>query len=219
MIRDVWMVAHRHPAQHRGRLALAAGRQHHKLAGRDVVALAQVDQRAFGRTEVADLGRDLQVLIHAAAGHGHLAPEPVGDVDHLPQPGQVRGEGRDDDPAGRLADQLLEVLADHRLGAGPAAILDADAVREQRQHALVAKAPQRVLVRAAPVDRLPIELVVAGMEDRSDRRLDGEADRARHAVVDIDRFDGERVEIDDVARLELDQLDPVESADALSAWC
>ena len=111
---------------------------------------------------------------------------------------------------GRLADQLFEVLADHRLGAGPAPILDPHAVREEGQHSLVAEAPQGLLVGAAPVDRLPVELVVARVEDRAGGRLDGEADRAGHAVVDVDGLDRERIEVDDVAGLELDQLDAIE---------
>ena len=81
---DVRVLTDGHPAEDRGRLALAAGGQEDELFRWDVLALAQVDQRALGGVEIADVRGDPEVLVHAPAGDGDLAAEAVGDQDDLP---------------------------------------------------------------------------------------------------------------------------------------
>ena len=91
--------------------------------------------------------------------------------------------------AGGRLDDPRQAVVDHALGRRPARLLDPDAVREERQHALVAQSTQEVPVGGLAVRRGRVELEITGVKDRAHRRVDREADRARHTVVDVDRFD------------------------------
>ena len=164
------------------------------LFGRQVVDLAHVDDAALGHVHEAQLARDLQVLLHAAADHRRLASELVRRAHHLAQSADVRGERRHQHPPRRLRDELLERFAHARLRRRPAGLLDAHAVAQQHQHALVAELAQALVVGRLALDGRRIELEVAGVEDRADRRADDQPDRVRDAVVDRDRLDFEGAE-------------------------
>ena len=89
---------------------------------------------------------DLQVLLHAAADDRRLAAELVRRDDHLAQSTDVRSKRRHHHPARRRGDQLFERVANARFGRRPARLLDAHAVAQQDQHALVAQLPQALVV-------------------------------------------------------------------------
>ena len=60
------------------------------------------------------------------------------------------------------------------------------------------------------VDRGVVELEVAGVDDRPDRRAQGDAHRVRDGVADPERHDVERADVELVARIERDQRVVVE---------
>ena len=80
-------------------------------------------------------------------------------------------------------------------------------IREHAQHAGVADARDRREVGRIAVDRRLVELEVAGMEERAQRRADRERARARQRMVDVDEFGAERAVRDRVAGLDLDQVE------------
>ncbi len=69
--------------------------------------------------------------------------------------------------------------------------IDVRAVREQREHALGAELGEPVEVEVLAVDRRLIDLEVAGMDDRADRRRDGQRHTVGHAVRHADELDRE----------------------------
>ena len=62
-----------HARQRRERLALAAGRQHADLLGRQIAHLVGVEDVLLGDVEVAELAGDLGVVDHRAASDDDLA--------------------------------------------------------------------------------------------------------------------------------------------------
>ena len=113
----------------------------------------------------------------------------------------------------RAGEQLLEGVDDLDLRAREALAIDVGAVGKQRQHAARAELREAVQVEVLAVDRRLIDLEVARVDDRADRRRDGQRHAVGHAVRDADELDGERPDGDDVARL--DRLQPIAGVDAV----
>ena len=97
---------------------------------------------------------------------------------------------------------LAEGLADGPLGRRVAGVLGARRVRQQAQHALGAEAGQQGEVGQLAVDRRVVELEVAGVDDRAERRAQGDAHRVGDRVADAEGGRLERAKVDRVARLQ-----------------
>ncbi len=85
-------------------LSLGARRQNNHLLRRQAVDLVQRQQEPLGNLQVSQPLRHLHVRHHGRPGHGDLAPKLLGDVDHLLQPRDQRGEGGDDNAPLRLSE-------------------------------------------------------------------------------------------------------------------
>ena len=120
------------------------------------------------------------------------------------------GEGRHDDPALERLHDLAEGLADRALGRGVARVLGTGRVGQEAQDAFLAQAGEDREVGQLPVDRGVVELEVAGVDDRPDRRAQGDAHRVRDRVTDPERHHVERPDVDLVARLQGDERVVVE---------
>jgi hypothetical protein len=79
-------------------------------------------------------------------------------------------------------------------------------VGEQQVDALVAEPREVGEVGRPPVDRGLVELEVAGVDDHPVRGAEGVGDPVGDRVADLDRLGVERALLDDVARLDLDEL-------------
>ena len=77
---------------------------------------------------------------------------------------------RDDQLALGAGEQLLEGVDDLDFGPGESLAVDVGAVGEQRQHALRAELGEPVQVEVLAVDRRLVDLEVARVDDRADRR-------------------------------------------------
>ena len=108
-------------------------------------------------------------------------------VEDLLDAGDVAGEGRHDDPAVERLHDLAEGLADGPLGRRVAGVLGAGRVGQQAEHALLRRAGEDREVGQLAVDRRVVELEVAGVDDRPDRRPQGDAHRVRDRVADPER--------------------------------
>ena len=75
-----------------------------------------------------------------------------------------------------------------------AGVLDVGRVGQEQQHAVVAELGERREVRRATVERRLVDLEVAGVDDRADRRRIASADRVDDRVRHLDRLDGERAD-------------------------
>ena len=131
----VAVIVDRNPRQRRHRLALGAGRHAQHVLGGIAADVGIANLHAGGDPEIAEPLRDLGVLDHPAADERDLAIELRREVDEDLHAVDARRERRDDQPAGRAGEDLLERVDDLELRAGEAAAIDVRAVRKQRQHA------------------------------------------------------------------------------------
>ena len=131
-----------------------------------------------------------------------LRPMSAGGIEDLLDPGDVARERGDDDPALERLHDLAEGLADGPLGRRVAGLLGVRGVREQAQDALGAELREDREVRELAVDRGVVELEVAGVDDRPDRRAQGDPHRVGDRVADPERDDRERADLELIARVE-----------------
>lgn len=160
------------PRQGRPVLALAAGAQIQDLVRRP-------DPRLFFRedalavVEQADVARSGRDPVHRPARRGDAAPGQLGGLDDADHAGDVRGEAADRDPAGlQAADQLDQTGLGVQLGPRLALDEDIGRIADHRQQAFVAQLGNRCDVCGLADDRAGVQLPVAGVEDRAQRRLD-----------------------------------------------
>jgi hypothetical protein len=132
--------------------------------------------------------------VHRAAGQADLAAGGLGGADHGVHARHVRGEAGHGDLAGQAGDQLVHRHADVGFRAGRAVDEDVGAVADHGQHALVAEALDGVDVGGAAQLGIGIDLPVAGVQDRAQRRLDRQAVRLGDRVGQGDQFQVERAE-------------------------
>ena len=163
-----------------------------------------------GKIEVAALAGHLHVVHHAAAGDEDLPARHVGRVDDLLDARDQGREGCDDDAAFGAAQDLRQGLADHALRRCVARHFHVCRVGQEQNHALVSQLRQSRQVRQLPHHRRVVQLEVSRVDHDADRRVDGVADRVRHAVRHLERLYAER-------RRPAPSLRAESSADPLSA--
>src|SRR5437879_7218712 len=177
--------------ERRGGLGLAARGDEHDLIAREVARRARVDERTVGDGEMAEVARDGGMHTEAPADEGDTPAEPHGQVDDLRHAVDVRREGRDEDPAGRLPEDRLQLRTDAALRRRHARLLDVGRVREQEQHALGAEFPEPDEVGQPSVERRLVDLEVTGVDDGADGCPDRETDGVRDGMRHRDRLDDE----------------------------
>ena len=196
------VVAVRHAGEAGHRLALGAGRGDHELGVGMVLDLVLGHDPRGVVLEVAEVRRDLEVLLHRAADDRHVAVHVRGGVEDLLDAGDVACEGRDDDPPVERLHDLAEGVADRALGRRVAGVLGTRRVRQEDRHALRAELGEDREVGQLAVDRGVVELEVAGVDDGPDRGLERDAHRVGDRMADPERHDVERADVDLVAGLE-----------------
>ena len=202
---DLTVACLRHTGQRRQRLALTAGGDQHDLFRRVLVDFGDVDQHVIGCVQIAQFLCHLGVGHHTAPADSHLAPGFYRQVDDLLHAVDVGGKGRHDNAAvARLDKQAAHTLGNGLLGFGKAGALGVGGVCQQRQHTL---AP--VLGNGGQVghgvagQRRVVHLEVAGVDDHARRAGNGERQRIRDGVVDVDRLHGKAAEADLLAGSDL----------------
>jgi len=189
-----------HERQRRVRLGLAARREDHLATGGELAQLLERHQDAVGHTEVAEIGRDRHVPLHAHAQQGDAPARAGRQGEHLLDAVDVRGEGRDDDAPGRAVESRAERLAHVRLRSRVAGPVHVGGIGAEHEHALVTQLGESPIVRRLAVQRARVELEVAGVHDGADGRADRQADAVRDRVRHADGLDAERAGLDAVAR-------------------
>ena len=193
------MVAVRHPAQRRQRLALRAGRDDHELVVREVLDLLRADEHPLGDVDVAEHAADVRVLAHRAADQRDAPVERTSGVDHLLHAVDVRREAGDHDPALAASEHLLETRADGRLRQRHARPVGVRGVTAQEQQALAPQLGQPRDVRRHAVHRRLVELVVARHQHRAELGGERDGERVRDRVGHLHHLDGERPGVEGLA--------------------
>ena len=136
-----------------------------------------------------------------------------GQRDHLLDAVDVGGEGADHDAARCVPKDLLEDRHQVALLAADARPLRVRRIAEQKQHALVAELAEAFEIGWRAIQRIGIQLEVAGVDDPADGRLDGQGHPVGNAVADGHGLDPERPQLHPVAGAHLTQVrfaqDPV----------
>ena len=195
----------RHAGQRAQRLALAAGGDEHDLLRRVFVDFVNRDKHIIRRVQVAQLAGHLGVGDHAAPTDGDLAARLNRQVDDLLHAVDVGGERCHDDAAlAGLGKQAAHAFGDGLFSGGEARALCVGGICQQRQHTLAAILGNRGQVgHSVAGQRRVVDLEVTGVDDHARRAVDGEGQRVRDGVVDVDRLNGEAAERDLLARADL----------------
>ena len=119
-----------------------------------------------------------------------------GRIGHLLHAGDQRCEGGDDDAAWCCAEDLIEGGTDHPFRWCPAGALGIGRIRQQHVHAAGGELRQFGVIGRPVVHRGLIELEVARVNDKSRRSGDGQPDRIRDGVADVEIFDLEWPNLD-----------------------
>ena len=176
------MLAVGHAGKRGERLALGAGAQHDDLVVVDAVNVEGVDDVLVGDVEVAELAGDLGVVDHGAARHHDLAAHGDGGVADLLQAVDVAREGRDEDAALGVLDDVAQVGADRGLGLGEAGPGGVGGVGQQQVDAQGAELADCLVVGTTAVNGRLVELEVARMDEGAGRGVHEDAERARDGV-------------------------------------
>ena len=207
---DLLVLGKRHAVERGHLLALRAGRDDDLLVKRHGLDLVDVHDRVFGKLHVAEVGRHLGDIFHAASGDGDLASAFCRSVDDLLDAVDVGGEGRDDDALPAALKQAAEGPAHRALRHRIARTLDIRRVGEQREDALLAKLAEAGEVNDLTVDRRGVDLEVAGVDGHAETGVDRKGHRVRDGVVDVDEFHAEFAGLDRHARFDRDDLGGLE---------
>jgi hypothetical protein len=179
----------RHERQGAHRLSLGAGADHADLFGLEAVDLLDVDDALVGQAEEPHRPGQADVLVHRPAEEGDRPAGLDGDLGDLLHPVDVGGEAGGDDPLlAVLPEQLPQHDTDRRLRRRVAGLLGVGRVGQEESHAAAADLADEGKVRHAAVDRVLVELEVAGVQDRAGRREDGGGEAVGHRVGDRDEL-------------------------------
>lgn len=165
--------AEREAPEHRHRLPLRPGAdEQHLLVLQFADFLAR--QKRLGRVHVPGGLRGLRVLDHRAAFHDHPAALAVGKIEDVLDAVDLRGEGRQEDPAPAALDDLLEVAGDLGLARRVARALGVGRVGDEQQHAVFARLLDALQIThdARAGAHVGVDLEVAGVQHVAHRGLE-----------------------------------------------
>ena len=208
----VLVIVHRSAGERRHRLALRAADQHADLFRRKILHLAGMDQQALGNLDVAQILGDLRGIVHRAPDERHLAPVlPRHFHRQLDAMDGGRKTGDEQPPLG-VREDFVKLPPHRALARRVALALDVGRVLEQRQHAGLAVLGEGVQIEQPVVGRRGIDFEIAGMNDHAQRRVDRQRHAIHQAVRHLDGMDGERPDLETLARADLAQIGIVEQS-------
>ena len=196
----------RESCERRHRLSLASRSQQQEPRRGDPIRFLEWDRQAFRNLQESQLARGREVLLKTSAHHSHAPVELDRHAHEVLDAVDVGSEVGDDDPPWSLTKDALERGVQVTFRAGAAAALGVRRVAQQQQHAFIADAPESLHVGRMAVGWRVVELEVAGVDDPSHGRLDGETDRVRDGVADGNRLDPEWAELHRVAHTHLAKI-------------
>ncbi len=187
----VLVVLHRGARERRHGLALRAADQDRHLVGSVVLDLAGMNDEPRRRVDVPEVLRDLGGLRHGAPHQRDLAVVLGSHLHRQLDAMNGRGKARDKKAVFGSREDVLETRAHRPLAGGVSLPLDIGRVLKERQHAAFAVLGKGMQIEEAIVRGRGIDLEVAGMNQDSQRRVDGQRDAIHQAVRHLDGLDGE----------------------------
>ena len=161
---------------------------------------------------IAQILRDLGRLHHRAPHQRNLAAVLEGLIDGQLNAMDRRREAGDEQTAFGAGEDFLEARTNRAFARRVALALHVGRILKQRQHAFLAVLGKGVQVEEAIVGRRRIDLEVAGMNQNAQRRVDRQRHAIHQAVRHVDGIDGERPDLEALARLDLVEHGIVEQA-------
>ncbi len=181
------------------------GADQHDAVARNVAGLV-LGQKTRQIGEIAVLARRLFDPPQRAPDQRHLPLVRGGGQGHRFEPRHVRGKAGDRNAGVIAADQIGQRSAQLRLGPRCPGAQRVCRVADQSEDALVAELAQPCLVRGRTDQRVRIELPVAGVQHRADRRPHGDSVRFGDRMGQSDQLKIERA--DREAARQRDHVDP-----------
>ena len=198
--RDHAVRARGHARQRGERLALASRGQDRHLPRLQPADLVERHQGPPRDRERLQLRGDGDGVHHAPARQGDLAAVLGGGAEDLRQPVDVAGERRDQDPAVRAGEDLVEGGAHDPLRRGVARPLHVGRVHQEHPNPRLSDLREPREIGRLPVDRGLVELEVAGPHHRPRGRSNRDRAGLRDAVIDVHELDLERPDAHRTAR-------------------
>jgi len=181
-------------------LTLGTGGDDDQLVLRNALNGVQVHNGALLHFQIAKLLGDLEHILHAAAGDGHLPAIALGRGNDALNAVHIGGKGGDDDPLVAVAELPVQALGHHVFAGGIALALHIGRVGQQSQNALIAQFSKPGQIHHA-VGRGGVDLEVTGHDHSAHRGLNGKGHGIRNGVVHMDEFHAEAACLDHVAGL------------------
>ncbi len=188
--------------QGRPRLALAAGAQIEHLALGHGGGLGVGQERRMG-LEQAHMGGGGGHALHGAAHQAHPAPAGLGGADHRIHARHVGGEASHGHLALQRGDQGVQLFTHLGFRAGHAVDEHVRRIADHGQHALVAQLADGGGVGDLAQQRVGVDLPVAGVQHRAQRRLDRQAVGLGDRVGKRDQGQLERTQLERAAQRHL----------------
>src|SRR5712692_7201119 len=192
----------RHLIERRARLSLRPGDQKDDLVIVELLCLLNSHQQPIRNIEIAKPVGDLDVLLHRAPQHADSAIELLRDVKDDLQTMNRRSKRRDDDAAFGLGKDFFESRNYRAFGWRAAGHSRVGRVGKQRQHAFLSISAERTQIDWFANHRRLVNFVIAGVNDRADRRLDRQRETIDQRMRRAYELDRERADGDHVARLD-----------------
>ena len=202
---DVLMVIDGHARQRRHGFALGAGDEDGHFVGRQAHGILGAQQDAVGNIQQAERVRDLGHRHHASANHRHAAAEFLRQIEDQLDAVDGGTEAGDHYPALGAVENLFHARADGALALGEAGAVGVGGIGEQQQDAALAVVGEGVEIEQLVIGGSGVDLEIAGVNDHSERRGNGQGHGAHDGVRHVDELDFEGADVEDLFGLDGDE--------------
>src|ERR1022692_627133 len=187
--RDVLVVIHGHARKRRHGLALRARNEHGDLFRGGAHDVLRTDQDSVGNLEQPEGVGNLADGCHTPSDNRHFPAELRRKIQHQLNSVDGRTETRDHQTSLGAVEDVFHARLDGALGFGVARPVGIGRVGKEQQDAPLAVVGQGVQVEELVVGGGGIDLEIAGVDDDSQRRGDGQRDGADDGVRYMDKLD------------------------------
>ena len=202
---DVLMVIHGHARQRRHGFALSAGNEDGHFVARQSHGILGAQQDAVGNIQQAERVRDLGHRHHASANHRHAAVEFPRQIEDQLDAVDGGTEAGDHHPALGAVENLFHARADGALALGEAGAVGIGGIGEQQQDAALAVFGEGVEIEQLVIGGRGVHLEIAGVNDHSERRGNGQGHGAHDGVRHADELDFEGADLENLFGLDVDE--------------
>ena len=199
---DRLMIVQGDSVQCRKGFPLAAGGEEGGSVARELLPPLTLDHDPVGKTEVAQIRGDLSVVDHAAPAEDDPASKTLRQLNDLLEAGDVGREGGDEQSRVTLLKDLFEISPYFALGRGVALTLHVSRVGEEKQDPFLSVGGESLEIEPLVIHGCIVDLEVAGVNDCSERSLDGKGQAVHQAMSDAYPFELKRRQLPNLSGLD-----------------